>query len=113
MDLFDAPLNLVRELYYYTFMIKEQREQERKKEEKEKKEKEEKEKEREKINKRNPSFFERRLSPAAQAREARHMKSQDDELKKSEENKSESTAEIAPPQNIDMEELIDVLEEGG
>ena len=41
MDLFNAPFNLVHELYYYTFTVREAREEDRKKEEQEKKKKEE------------------------------------------------------------------------
>ena len=63
------------------------------------------------IKKESHKFFDRRLSPAAQAREIAHKKSQDD-AKKREENNSEIAAETTPPR-IDMEDLVDVLEEGG
>lgn len=113
MDLFDIPMTRLRELFYYSFNIKEQREKERKEQEKKKREEEEKRAKREEANKPGKvnHIFEKRLSPAAQARESRHMKSQDDEKKKSEE--LSTAAELAPPPNVDMEDLIDVLEEGG
>lgn len=111
MDLYNAPYNLIHELYYYSFSIKDSRERERKAEEKKRKENEEKKNKMDDIKKESHKFFDRRLSPAAQAREIAHKKSQDD-AKKREENNSEIAAETTPPR-IDMEDLVDVLEEGG
>ena len=115
MDLFDIPMSRLRELFYYSFSIKEQREKERKEQEKKKKEEEAKKAKQEEMNKpvKANYIFEKRLSPAAQARESRHKKSQDDEKRRSEEQKLSTAAELAPPPNVDMEDLIDVLEEGG
>lgn len=113
MDLFDLPFNIVHELYYYTFLIKEEREKERKAEEKKNKEEEAKKSRLEEMNRRKPALFDRRMSPAAQAREVKHNKSQDDEKQKSEgQNKAES---VLPPSSsgVDMEDLMDALEEGG
>ena len=93
MDLFNAPLSYVRELFYYTFLIKEEKENERKADEKKKKEQEERQKEREKNFKRDHKFFNQRLSPAAQAQ---HIRSQNDEQKR-EENKRTDIAETASP----------------
>ena len=107
----DMPFNRVHELYRYTFLIKEEREKERIAEEKAREEKEAKEKEREKNRnqKMKPVKFDKRLSPAAQARENQVNKSQADENKKSEEN---ITTELPTPPRFDIEDLTDMLEEG-
>ena len=108
LDLFDMPFNRVHELYRYTFSIKDEKEKEREEQEKARKAEEEKQKKREEMTKHSPTFFDRRLSPAAQARE--NKKSQDDEKKKSE-DKSRMNNEN-PLTGIDFEELTDMLEEG-
>ena len=108
LDLFDMPFNRVHELYRYTFSIKDEKEREREEQEKAKKAEEEKQKKRKEMTKHSPTFFDRRLSPAAQARE--NKKSQDDEKKKSE-DKSRISNEN-PLTGIDFEELTDMLEEG-
>ena len=110
IDLYNAPYNLIHEFYYYTFCIKDSREKERRETEKKQEEEKKRKDKMENIKKESHKFFDRRLSPAAQAREMRHIKSQDDEKKQKELN--EITAESAAP-NIDMEDLVDVLEEGG
>ena len=108
LDLFDMPFNRVHELYRYTFSIKDEKEKEREEQEKARKAEEEKQKKREEMTKHSPTFFDRRLSPAAQARE--NKKSQDDEKKKSE-DKSRINNDN-PLTGIDFEELTDMLEEG-
>lgn len=112
MDLYNAPYNLIHELYYYSFTIKDSREKERKAEEKKRKEEAEKKNKMDDIKKESHKFFDRRLSPAAQAREVAHKKLQDDAKKREEKKNSEIAAEPTPP-SIDMEDLVDVLEEGG
>ena len=109
IDLMDMPFNRLHEFYRYTFLIKEERENERIAEEKAREEKEKKEKERAENRKIKPIQFNNRLSPAAQAKESREIKSQADELKKSEEN---ITTELTTPPRFDMEDLTDLLEEG-
>lgn len=109
IDLMDMPFNRVHELYRYTFLIKEEREKERIAEEKAREEKEIKERERENNRKIKPIQFDKRLSPAAQAKESQQIKSQVDESKKSEEN---ITTELPTPPRFDMEDLTDMLEEG-
>lgn len=108
LDLFDMPFNRVHELYRYTFSIKDEKEKEREEQEKARKAEEDKEKRRAEMQKHSPTFFDRRLSPAAQARE--NKKSQDDEKKKSEDKSI--TNNTNPLSNIDFEELTDMLEEG-
>ena len=110
MDLFNAPFNIVHELYYYTFTLKEAREEDRKKEEAEQKKKKEQEEARQKSSKKSVHSYDRPLSPAALARASKKMKSQADEDKKSEDNKMNS--ELSLPSNIDTNELADLLEEG-
>ena len=111
IDLMDMPFNKLHEFYRYTFMIREEREKERIAEEKSREEKEAKEKEREnnRNQKMKPVQFDKRLSPAAQARENKHNKSQADEKDKSEDN---ITTELPTPPRFDMEDLTDLLEEG-
>lgn len=109
MDLFNAPFSYVHELYYYTFLIKEEREKERKEKEKEEADKREREKRIESINKRAPMTFDKRFSPAAQAQEARKNKSQADE-NKSENNNAEPAPSIPTGS---LEDLVDIIEEGG
>ena len=111
MDLFDAPFNLVHELYYYTFTVREAREEDRKKEEQEKKKKEEEEKARQQSRKKLPTSFDRPLSPAALAKASKAMKAQADDEKKSEGNIFKNS-EPSLPSNIDTGELADLLEEG-
>ena len=105
MDLYNAPFNLVHELYYCTFMIKEAREAERKEQEK-------KEAETKNNNKPyRPKVFTDRLSPAYMAKEINEKKSQDDAAKKTSEGKNEPI--ISSPPNttgIDVEDFADLLE---
>lgn len=108
-DLYNMPFNIVHELYYYTFNIKEAREEARKEEEEQKKKEEEKAKEREKSRKRPPTQFDRPLSPAALAEASKKMKSQRDEEKQNEENNRSS--ELSLPSNIDTGDIVDLLEE--
>lgn len=109
MDLFYAPFNIVHEFYYFTFLIKEQKEKDRKDEEK-KKQEEEKAIERVKeMNKPKLTMVSNRLSPAAQAQESRHIKSQSDESSKREQT---SKSELAPSINMNIEDLVEALEEG-
>lgn len=109
MDLFYAPFRIVHEFYYYTFLIKEQREKERKEEEK-KKEEEAKAAERIKeMNKPKLTMVSNRLSPAAQAQESQRIKSQSDENAKREQI---SKSELAPSVNMNIEDLVEALEEG-
>ena len=113
MDLYDMPLNYVHELYYYIFQIKDARNEEELKKEEEKKKAKEKQDRLKEINKKSTSRFDKPLSPAAAAKEAKHIKSQNDEKKN---NKGEavygSNAEGSTP-SIDLDELSDILEEGG
>lgn len=111
MDLYDKPFNIIHEFLYYTFTIKEEREKQRLEEEKAKQAEADKQKRKEKALKRTPYKFDRPLSPAAQARESKHNKSQADEQKREEINSS-TTGSIAPPSDIDMEDIVDMLEEG-
>ena len=103
MDLFNAPFNLVHELYYYTFTVREAREEDRKKEEEEKA--------RQQSRKKLPTSFDRPLSPAALAKASKAMKAQADDEKKSEGNIFKNS-EPSLPSNIDTGELADLLEEG-
>lgn len=111
-EIYDAPLNYIHELYYYTYQIRDAREQERLAKEKEEQKKQEGRDKIEEMNKRHPTMFDKRLSPAAQARESRHIKSQNDELEKAKDNIGTNT-EGPSMDSIDMEDLVDAIEEGG
>lgn len=113
MDLYYAPLYIPREFYRVVYDIRMERYQEEKKRKKEQEEKEKEERrkiEEEKRNKRlKTTILDRRLSPSAQAKETKHSAQVD---VKDDENQKEK-AETAPLAGLDMENLIDILEEGG
>lgn len=108
MDLYDRPFNILHELYYYTFTVAEEREKARKEEQK-KREEEQKKKEPKKL---TPRQFDRRLSPAAQAKANKEMKESQDDVNKGSEDKSKSQPELASPPNVDIEDIVDIMEEG-
>lgn len=114
MDLFYSPLYIPREFYYIVFNMRMERykEEKRKKDEEEKTAKEEQRREEEmKRNKRlNSKVFSKRLSPAAQARELKHNSQVDENDGK---EATEVKKPISPPSGLNIEDLVDVLEEGG
>ena len=112
IDLYDMPFNIVHELYYQAFTIREAREKERKEQEEAKRREEENAKKRRKSSY-QPKVYNNRLSPAAQAQAINEKKFQDDESKRlSEGNNNEPGISSPISAGVDLEDLQEVLEEG-
>lgn len=115
MDLYYAPLYIPREFYRVVYDIRMERyhEEKKRKEEEEARAKEEQRREEEqKRDKRlKTKILDKRLSPAAQARETKHN-SQDDVKNKEDQEKAPSLP-APPPTGLNVEDMIDILEEGG
>ena len=113
MDLYYAPLYIPRELYRVVYEIRMDRYKEEKKRKEEQEAQEKEERRRAEIEKRDKrlrtKILDRRLSPAVQALETKHS-SQIDVKDDENQNKKASTASLA---GINMEDMIDMLEEGG